>query len=103
MEIHDTNYTWRMRMKNKLANFLITLGTSLNEDWLKINSITDKVDIDFSKFAPADGKWRHCAATVQYWYKDNRSSMIKKEDVYLDGVEVSSTLREIVPDTKPQQ
>lgn len=90
-----------MRRRRKLAQWLMKIVNWLDDDFLQATCIGDKIEIDVLKYVPPDKKWHHCAATVEYWFRQD-SPGVKKEEFYLDGVRISNILREIKKEDCPE-
>lgn len=85
-------------MKKKFVNFLLWLANRIDRVHLERCTIALKVEADFIHFIPDDKKWHYCAITIEHWIKIN-DKPIEKKKIYMDGVMVSSCLREITDGT----
>ena len=70
-----------------IFRFLVWLLSKMDKGRLEgLNIDSEEVSFKIKLYVPEDGKWHHCAATVDFWLKCNDKA--KKEKFYVDGVMV---------------
>jgi hypothetical protein len=96
---------FRLRLSIKINKFkmwltgkLIWLANKIDCDYVKSVMIDKTIKIDVCKYVPADGKWHHCAITVDFWMnmsEKKEKEVITRQDVYVDGEKVSREFDDI--------
>jgi len=81
-------------MKQKILNFLVWLMDKLDPTYLTKCSIGTKTEVNWTHYVPNDGKWHHCALTLDYWLKVGGKNIVR-EHKFADGKQVYKTVKEI--------
>ncbi len=82
----------------KIVNFLLWIANKIDRVHFGRCTIALKVEADFTHFIPDDKKWHYYAMTIEHWMKINNKP-IEKKQIYMDGIRVSSCLREVTDGT----